>query len=374
MSRSLSPGGRVVDDPSAWRSCAPSASPPRLWMTTGVPRSHFPRYFCRVNWRALFAPLKHSRMRLTTGSDGLVVPIRPSPAWASALVVGALLLVFALDRQRERHRSASVLLPIILAGHRFRMRWGVHRGPGGDPPVPRGESSSSHIQVPENGSRPDRPVSRGGRDDGEADTMTRNRLHQLAMTDDLTGLHNLRSFEGRWRRWCAQSRETRAPLALLVRRRGPPEVAERPIRTSDRCRSRAHGRPHHRPDDSRLARSRAATAAMSSRWRFRSATSFRGHRVATDLCEAVHNNAQMLAGRAFAAGTLSISVGGTCSSFDGRASARGVCVPRCRGGRVVVPRSRCRALSGERERSQSSLDRAVNRRRCQPENCSGDLS
>lgn len=42
------------------------------------------------------------------------------------------------------------------------------------------------------------------------------RFHLLATTDDLTGLHNLRSFEERLAtmvRWC---RETRIPLALLV--------------------------------------------------------------------------------------------------------------------------------------------------------------
>jgi diguanylate cyclase (GGDEF)-like protein len=42
------------------------------------------------------------------------------------------------------------------------------------------------------------------------------RLHQLAMTDDLTGLHNLRSFEKRLGAMVRASRDARAPLALFV--------------------------------------------------------------------------------------------------------------------------------------------------------------
>ncbi len=42
------------------------------------------------------------------------------------------------------------------------------------------------------------------------------RLRQLAATDDLTGLHNLRSFEARLVRLVRTSRETGTPLAMLV--------------------------------------------------------------------------------------------------------------------------------------------------------------
>jgi diguanylate cyclase (GGDEF)-like protein len=42
------------------------------------------------------------------------------------------------------------------------------------------------------------------------------RLHLLAMTDDLTGLHNLRSFEDKLEAMVRTSRDARAPLALLV--------------------------------------------------------------------------------------------------------------------------------------------------------------
>lgn len=42
------------------------------------------------------------------------------------------------------------------------------------------------------------------------------RLHQLAMTDDLTGLHNLRSFEGRLVAMIRDARASSAPVAVLV--------------------------------------------------------------------------------------------------------------------------------------------------------------
>jgi len=42
------------------------------------------------------------------------------------------------------------------------------------------------------------------------------RLHQLAATDDLTGLHNLRSFEARLANLVRSSEATGAPLAMLV--------------------------------------------------------------------------------------------------------------------------------------------------------------
>jgi hypothetical protein len=44
----------------------------------------------------------------------------------------------------------------------------------------------------------------------------RARLHELAVTDDLTGLHNLRSFQAHLAGMVRACRESRAPLAMLV--------------------------------------------------------------------------------------------------------------------------------------------------------------
>jgi diguanylate cyclase (GGDEF)-like protein len=51
-----------------------------------------------------------------------------------------------------------------------------------------------------------------------ADNRTNHarRLHQLAMTDDLTRLHNLRSFEPRLRNMVRVARESKTPLSVLV--------------------------------------------------------------------------------------------------------------------------------------------------------------
>jgi len=69
-------------------------------------------------------------MRLTTAGDGgFVSPRLGSPAAAGALVVGALLLVFALDRQTGSTPVQHLYyLPIILAAVRFGMTEGIAAG------------------------------------------------------------------------------------------------------------------------------------------------------------------------------------------------------------------------------------------------------
>ena len=47
-------------------------------------------------------------------------------------------------------------------------------------------------------------------------TQDRRRFHVLATTDDLTGLHNLRSFENELARLVRSSRTARTPLAIVV--------------------------------------------------------------------------------------------------------------------------------------------------------------
>jgi diguanylate cyclase (GGDEF)-like protein len=47
-------------------------------------------------------------------------------------------------------------------------------------------------------------------------TAYAHHLHRLAMTDDLTGLHNLRAFEARLESMLHAARDRRMPLALLV--------------------------------------------------------------------------------------------------------------------------------------------------------------
>jgi predicted signal transduction protein with EAL and GGDEF domain len=132
------------------------------------------------------------------------------------LVIGGLLLVFDLDR-----RTGSVpvqhlyYLPIMLAGVGFGML--------------SGRITAVSAIVLYHVANPHLLTLRYGESDvvqialflAVALTTARLRLdaiglHRLTSTDDLTGLHNLRSFEGHLAALVRSSRETRTSLGLLV--------------------------------------------------------------------------------------------------------------------------------------------------------------
>lgn len=139
-----------------------------------------------------------------------------SSGLASAILVLTLILCFELDRISG---SAPVqhlyYVPIIFAALRF--------GTGGALTLAGAATVLYHVANPHLFSfRYEEAdivqialfvavgvVSAKLTDDGR-------RLHQLASTDDLTGLHNLRSFEARFNAMVRIARETKAPLAVLV--------------------------------------------------------------------------------------------------------------------------------------------------------------
>src|ERR1700681_2051693 len=151
-------------------------------------------------------------MRLTTSNDRLAVPAQLSPAWAATLAIGGLLLVFALDRATGSTPVQHLYyVPIILAGLRFGTQGGVIAGLSA---IVLYHAANPHLLTFRY---------------GESDlleivlflavsivtanlTLNAQRLRQLAMTDDLTGLHNLRSFEARLVTMVRASRESQAPL------------------------------------------------------------------------------------------------------------------------------------------------------------------
>jgi diguanylate cyclase (GGDEF)-like protein len=218
-------------------------------------------------------------MRLTTRDDRLAVQLQPSPWWAAALVVGSLLLVFGLDRASGvapvQHLS---YVPIVLAGLQIALFLAV------------GVLTAKL-------------------------TLRANHLCRLAMTDDLTGLHNLRSFEARLATMVRASREQHDRLALLVidvdrlksfnDRYGHLAGAEA-VRTVGRILGQ------RLPPDAVACRYGGDEFVIA----LPRCTPLLVHRVASDLCRAVHDSAPVLSGRSFAAGTLSISVGGASASFD----------------------------------------------------------
>jgi diguanylate cyclase (GGDEF)-like protein len=213
-------------------------------------------------------------MRLTTRDDRVAVQIQPSPQWASALVVGSLLL---LSHWLTLRYGESDLIQIALF-----LAVGV---------------VTAKL------------------------TLKANHLCRLAMTDDLTGLHNLRSFEARLATMVRASREQHARLALLVvdvdrlkslnDQYGHLAGAEA-VRTVGRILGR------QLPPDAVACRYGGDEFVIA----LPRCTPLLVHRVASDLCRAVHDSAPVLSGRSFAAGTLSISVGGACASFDHIAPSR----------------------------------------------------
>jgi diguanylate cyclase (GGDEF)-like protein len=255
-------------------------------------------------------------MRLTSAGAGrLAIPARLSRVAAAALAIAALWFVFALDRATDAAPVQHLYyLPIILAGVVFRMRGGVLAG----------LSAILLYHV----ANPHMLTFRYEESDliqivlflAVGVTTARftddaDRLRRIALTDDLTGLHNLRSFEMRLLAMVRASRERRTPLALLVL------DVDRLKSLNDRyghltgaeaVRAVGHIIGERLPSDAvgcRYGGDEFVVAMPAS-------TAARGNRLADDLRHAVHTCAPVLAGLSFPAGTLSISVGVVSASFE----------------------------------------------------------
>ena len=134
------------------------------------------------------------------------------------------------------------------------------------------------------------------------------RLRRLAMTDDLTGLHNLRSFEAQLDAIMRETQVLGTPVSMLVI-------------DVDRLKALNDTYGHLAGADAvrevgRLIGATMPPSAVACRYggdEFAVVLPGRGSseavRTAARLCEAVQAAAPELAGRAFAAGTLSVSVG-----------------------------------------------------------------
>ena len=140
------------------------------------------------------------------------------------------------------------------------------------------------------------------------------RLHRLAITDDLTGLHNLRLFEIELGTMMRAARVTNAPLSLLVLdidRLKALNDEYGHLAGAEAVRTVGHVIAEHLPadavacryggDEFAIAMSRSAAEAGS---------------LADDLRRAVLARAPVLAGVHFPEGALSISVGLASRCFD----------------------------------------------------------
>jgi diguanylate cyclase (GGDEF)-like protein len=253
-------------------------------------------------------------MQLTPATDRLLVHTRYAPAWVVALVITTMLAVFALDRSTGAAPVQHLYyLPIVLAGVRFQMRGGVLAGLSA---ILLYHLANPHLLTIRYGESDLLQIvlfivvgviaARVSRD--------ATRLQVLAMTDDLTGLHNLRSFEGHLAGMVREARERRTRVTMLVL------DVDRLKALNDRY-GHVTGAEAVRTVGHIIA-ARLPAGAKACRYggdEFVIALPHGGlpggRKLADDLCRAVRDCAPVLAGRAFAAGALSISVGVVDAAF-----------------------------------------------------------
>jgi diguanylate cyclase (GGDEF)-like protein len=265
-------------------------------------------------------------MQLTrhgASADPDVVLKRPMPpALAWGIVIGGLAVIFAaVDRATALAPVQHLYyLPIIFAGIRFSYRGGASAAAAAillyhvaNPRVmtfPSEESDLVQIAL----------FIAVGLTSAKLANDSR-RLHRLAITDDLTGLHNLRSFEAHLRTLMRDAAYHALPITLLVL-------------DLDRLKSLNDTHGHLAGAEAvrtvgRLLAEGIPNGAVACRYggdefvvALPGCDEARARAIADDLRGAVNGCAPALAGVPFPAGTLSMSVGIACRSFEGRQWSR----------------------------------------------------
>lgn len=151
------------------------------------------------------------------------------------------------------------------------------------------------------------------------------RLRQLAATDDLTGLHNLRSFETRLAAMVRASRKTGAPLAMFVLdvdRLKSLNDAHGHLAGSEAVRLVGHTLARHLPQEAVACRYGGDEFAVV----VSNCGEVRARSLAEELRKSVLALAPDLVGRTFPPGTLSISIGIARLEAGARESASDVAV------------------------------------------------
>ena len=262
-------------------------------------------------------------MQLTTRTEGLAGFVRPSRTAASALAIVAivaLVAVFLLDRATGAAPVQHLYyVPIILAGLAFRMPGGVLAGVTAILMYHLANPHMLTFKYQESDLIQILLFLAVGITTARL-TNDADRLRRLALTDDLTGLHNLRSFEEQLLGLVRASRASRTPLVLLVL------DVDRLKMLNDRyghlagaeaVRTVGHIIGRQLPREAvgcRYGGDEFVVAVPQS-------SAFDGYRLADDLCHAVNACAPLLAGQRFPEGTLSISVGVVSASFEHGASS-----------------------------------------------------
>jgi diguanylate cyclase (GGDEF)-like protein len=263
-------------------------------------------------------------MRLTTATGSLSTAIAgrhaPTRTWAALGVAGTTAVIFALDRATRLPGVQHLYyVPIILAAIRFGTGGGVGAATAAVVLYHLANPRQLTFQYEESDFLQIAAFVAVGLVSARLATDAR-RLHGLATTDDLTGLHNLRSFEVELRSMVRAGRAGRTALSLLVL-------------DVDQLKSLndVHGHLVGAEAVRTVGQVIAATIppdAIACRYGGDEFVVALGQcptptalGVADDLRRAVEALAPVLAGRQFPEKTLSISVGVASWSFDGGAGA-----------------------------------------------------
>jgi diguanylate cyclase (GGDEF)-like protein len=240
---------------------------------------------------------------------------RSSRLWAFPVIVIGCLAIFALDRTTGTAPVQHLYyLPIILAAYHFGQRGGLtaalaavalyHFANGSQPTHRHQESDIIQIAL----------FLVVGVVTAKLVNDAR-RLRVLSMTDDLTGLHNLRSFEERLLSLVRSSRRANAALSLLVL-----DVdclkdlndQHGHFAGSEAVRTVGHIIAGQLPPDGVVCRYGGDEFAVA----LPCCTASRAEQIAEGLCRVVNASEPLLIGRRWPVGTLSISVGVACRSFQ----------------------------------------------------------
>jgi diguanylate cyclase (GGDEF)-like protein len=234
---------------------------------------------------------------------------------AFAVVVGLLLVIFELDRRTDAAPVQHLYyLPIILAS----LRMGSMAGLGTSVAsvvmyhLANPTLMSSHYK--------DTDIIQIALFVVVALVTTRmandaRRLRRLATTDDLTGLHNLRSFEAQLDEMVRASRISSVPVAMLVLdvdRLKTINDTHGHLAGAEAVRLVGHTLAAHLPSEAVACRYGGDEFAIA----IAGCGEYRAWMIADKLRGEVHALAPMLASKYFRAKTLSISVGLACSNGD----------------------------------------------------------